>query len=635
MNADEEKAERREPGRTHAWPVHYRMIRKRILIPLLGGLSWLGVLGAPGESAPKWFQDAVWYQIFPERFRNGDPRNDPVPSSMQGTWPYSVPPGWKVSPWTSDWYAPQSWETNAPGGFYRNAQLRRYGGDLQGILDRLDYLQDLGVTAIYLNPVFESPSLHKYGATLYHHIDRHFGPDPAGDLALFATEDPANPATWKWSAADRLFLKLVAEIHRRRMRVILDGVFNHTGIPFWALQQARRDGQTSPYASWFHILRWDDPKTPADEFDYQGWVGVKDLPELARDATNLHPGVRNHLHDIVRRWMDPNGDGNPADGIDGWRLDVAAEVPMGFWREFRGWVKGINPEAYITGEIWWEDYQTFKLRNARPWLDQAFDGVMNYRFGDAVYQFFNAPQPITSGSFARLLTGIHEDYGYAQSLNLQNLMGSHDTARIGSAVVNPSYRMDHGANLESNPRYDVRAPNASELERWRQMVAFQFLAPGAPGIYYGDEAGMWGADDPDCRKPMVWPDLRYESERAHPFGAARPVDPVRFDRGMFQFYRTLAHARRDQPVLRRGDFHVVLTDDSRRLFAFRRSLEGTEWIAVFNAGNEAVMLPASDVHANRGQGWRLGLSGNRRASTELRIPAHGFEVLRRSKPPSP
>ena len=581
------------------------------------------------SAAPQWAEDAVWYQIFPERFRNGDSHNDPVPASLEGTWPYSVPPGWKVRPWTSDWYAQLPWESAAGGGFYRNAQLRRYGGDLQGILDRLDYLQDLGVTAIYLNPVFESPSLHKYGATLFHHIDRHFGPDPAGDLALFAQEDPGDPRTWKWTAADRLFLKLVAEVHRRKMRVILDGVFNHTGIPFWALKKARQEGPGSRYASWFHILRWDDSATAADEFDYQGWSGVKDLPEVARDDTNLNPGIRQHFHDVVRRWMDPDGDGDPRDGIDGWRLDVAAEVPMGFWREFRGWVKAINPGAYLTGEIWWEDYDALKYRNAAPWLDQAFDGVMNYRFGDAVYQFFNAPAPIAARRFSELLSGIHQDYGLDRSRSLQNLLDSHDTARIGSAVVNPSHRLDHGAGLEGNPSYAVRAPNAAEFRRWRQMVAFQFLAPGAPCIYYGDEAGMWGADDPDCRKPMVWPDLNYALERAHPFGASRPVDPVRFNRELFQFYRALAHARRDLAVLRRGDFKILLADDARRLLVFRRRLADSELIALFNAGDQPATLSVESLTQERIAGWKLGLEGLRPVRSQVSLPPRGFEVLRR------
>lgn len=175
-----------------ATPESLRMLR--------GITVWLMLLWTPRVLAtpPDWAADAIWYQIFPERFRNGDAKNDPVPASLEGTWPYEVPVGWKVSPWTSDWYALQPWEQASGKDFYHNAQLRRYGGDLQGILDRLDYLKDLGVNALYLNPVFDSPSLHKYGAARYHHIDRHFGPDPAGDAPLFAAEDPADPTTWRW-----------------------------------------------------------------------------------------------------------------------------------------------------------------------------------------------------------------------------------------------------------------------------------------------------------------------------------------------------------------------------------------------------------------------------------------------------
>ena len=262
--------------------------------------------------APAWFQSAVWYQIFPDRFRNGDPTNDPTVESLEGTWPYLQPEGWKVAPWTSDWYRPQPWEQRLNNGdFYVNAQLRRYGGDLQGILDKLDYLDGLGVNALYLNPVFESPSLHKYGATMYHHIDRHFGPDPTGDGRIQAAEDPADPATWQWTAADRLFLKLINECHRRGMRIIIDGVFNHVGIPFWALQKAKEDGPESPYAEWFQITSWPDPEVPGSTFDYEGWVGIKDLPVFRQDENGPVAPVKKHFRAIVRRWMDPNGDGDP------------------------------------------------------------------------------------------------------------------------------------------------------------------------------------------------------------------------------------------------------------------------------------------------------------------------------------
>jgi cyclomaltodextrinase / maltogenic alpha-amylase / neopullulanase len=580
---------------------------------------------ASGASA-SWFADAVWYQVFPERFRNGDTSNDPTVASLEGTWPYFVPNGWQIVPWTSDWYQMQPWEKAAGRGFYVHAQLRRYGGDLEGIIDELDYIKALGVNTLYLNPVFESASLHKYGATMFHHVDKHFGPDPAGDLKLFAAEDAADVATWRWSAADRLFLRLIEEVHRRDMRIIIDGVFNHVGIPFWAFQRARKEGPDSRFAKWFHITRWDDPDTPADEFDYQGWVGIKDLPEFRKDERGPHPEVKEHFRAVLRRWMDPDGDGDPSDGIDGWRLDVAAEVPIAFWKEFRGWVKAINPEAYLTGEIWWDDYGKCTFKNAQPWLDGAFDSVMNYRFGDAVYQFFNQPEPITATAFATLLADAHLDHGYERSLDLQNLFGSHDTSRIGSAVVNPKHRQDHGANLQGNRDYQVRKPSATEKRRWKQMVAFQFLAPGAPYIYYGDEVGMWGADDPDCRKPMVWDDLSYETERAHPFGLARPVDSVEPDTDMLAFYRIVTKWRREHVALRRGTFRVLLADDRQRLIAFQREHEGTRAVAVFNASDRPCEVRAMQLGLGELDSWRF-IAGQAGPTGTIAIGGRRFVLL--------
>lgn len=569
---------------------------KRYLSGLIVGLALVTIADARGE--PAWFADAIWYQVFPERFRNGDPTNDPVPESMKGTWPYFIPDGWQVSPWTSDWYELQPWEQDGKG-FYVHAQLRRYGGDIQGIIDKLDYIRSLGVNSLYLNPVFESASLHKYGATMYHHVDRHFGPDPKGDLALFSNEDPADPTTWQWSAADRLFLKLIKEVHRRDMRIIIDGVFNHVGIPFWAFQEVKREGPDSEFVDWFIIERWDDPKTPEDEFDYHGWAGIKDLPELARDEDNLHPEVREHFRAIVKRWMDPDGDGDPSDGIDGWRLDVAAEVPMGFWKELRSWVKDLNPDAFMTGEIWWEDYQNNGYANARPWLDNAFDSVMNYRFGDSVYRFFNEPNGVNATEFVALIDKIHEDYTYEKSLNQQNLYGSHDTSRIGSAVVNPRYRQGHGAGIQGNRDYDVRRPNAEEKKRWKQMVAFQFLMPGAPFVYYGDEVGMWGADDPDCRKPMLWPDLKYATERAHPFDLPREVNPVENDNDMLVFYRQMTALREAHPALRRGVLEWVEKEDEQRLIGFSRAMPNPDSraiLAIFNCSDVDVFVNPKDYH---------------------------------------
>ena len=565
-------------------------MKPALFLCLLGASA---ITPCQADPPPEWAKDAIWYQIFPERFRNGDTSNDPTVESLDGTWPYQTSQGWQVSPWTSDWYQLQPWEKADGRDFYVHAQLRRYGGDLQGILEKLDYLQDLGINALYLNPVFESPSLHKYGATLYHHIDKHFGPDPEGDRALFANEDPGDPSTWQWSAADRLFLKLISEAHKRNMRIIIDGVFNHVGIPFWAFQRARREGKESRFADWFVVESWDDPATKPDEFVYHGWAGIPDLPEFRKDGGNLHPEVKAHLKAIVQRWMDPNQDGDPADGIDGWRLDVAAEVPMAFWTEFRSWVKAINPDAYLTGEIWWDDYQNHALANAKPWLGTAFDGVMNYRFGDAVFQYFVHPEPKRSGEgFRELWQQLHTEYGYEQCLALQNLYGSHDTARLASVLVNPTARLDHDANLQGNPNYQVRAPNAEERKLQRLMIAFQFLAPGAPYIFYGDEVGMWGADDPDCRKPMPWPEVTFEPERSHPLGLGRPSDDIEVDVALQQHYRTWIKRRRELEVLRRGAFEVVPIPN-RRAFILKRSSEDQRVIAVFNLGK--VALPLADL----------------------------------------
>ena len=575
------------------------------------------------EAPPDWAHDAIWYQIFPERFRNGDPSNDPTVESLAGTWPYFIPEGWRVSSWTGDWYQLQPWERDG-SGFYVHAQLRRFGGDLQGVIDKLDYLQELGVNALYLNPVFHSASLHKYGATQYHHIDPYFGPDPEGDLRLFETETPEDPSTWRWSAADRLFLRLINEAHRRDMRLIIDGVFNHVGIPFWAFQQARLEGSASEFATWFKIERFDDPVTPEDEFTYHGWAGVQDLPELALDQ-GAPPSLETHLRAVVARWMDPNGDGDPEDGIDGWRLDVAAEVPLPFWRTFRKWAKEHNPDAFLTGEIWWDDYANHLYANARPWLDQAFDGVMNYRFGDAVYQFFNQPEPISVAEFADLLRGVEQDYGADRVGALMNLMGSHDTARIGSAVVNPWARQDHKANVADHPEFDVRAPNPSEMDRWRQMVAFQFIAPGAPYVYYGDEVGMWGADDPDCRKPMLWDDLQYDQEVAHPSGRIRPKDAVKPNEELYRYYSEWAQFRRESVALRRGAARWTILDEDRRILGLERSWGTERALAVFNCGRrDEEILPVS-VGLDPQSEW-VDLRGRDVSQSVKTLPASGFAI---------
>ncbi len=529
---------------------------------------------------PEWSKLAVWYQIFPERFANGDKNNDPTPYDMEGAWPYQVPEGWQISPWTSDWYKLQPWEIANNHDFYWNAGVRRYGGDLQGIIDHLDYLQDLGITAIYLNPIFESPSLHKYDTRMYHHVDNNFGPDPKGDEKIWEAENPADPKTWKWTSADKLFLNLIKEVHKRKMKIILDGVFNHVGTSFWAFKDVEKNQQKSAYKDWFIIKSWDDPKTPQNEFEYQGWAGVKDLPEINKHGKyNLADGFANHVHSILKRWMAP--DGNSSNGIDGWRLDVAEKVSIKFWQEFRSWVKKINPKAYITGEIWWDDWQVNKMFNASPWLKgDSFDGVMNYRFARAVKKFvIDIKEQITPEAFADSINTLMHDYSPDNIFAVQNLMDSHDVDRIESQIINPDRWYDHYANPSQNKDYKVRKPNEIEMLKQYLIADIQMTMPGAPMIYYGDEAGMWGADDPDCRKPMIWQELQYEPETNDPLGRPRIKDSVKFNAELFKWYKKLVGIRKENKALSLGNINFFLIDNEKKILGYSRSL-GSETIFV-------------------------------------------------------
>ena len=287
---------------------------------------------------PEWSKKIIWYQIFVERFYNGDPTNDPKPENMYSSSSDPVPAGWKITPWTQDWYQPDPWTANNGKSFDYNLQYRRYGGDLQGVIDKLDYLSDLGITAIYLNPINDAPSLHKYDARNFHHVDVNFGPDPKGDNLIMASENPADPSTWKWTSADKLFLKLVEQVHKRGMKIIVDYSWNHTGVEFWAFKDIVKNQEKSAFTDWYSILSFDNPSTPQNEFDYKGWLNIQSLPEIKKiNITterrnglpyegNINEGAKKHIFDVTQRWLAP--DGNVNKGIDGFRLDVADQIPM-------------------------------------------------------------------------------------------------------------------------------------------------------------------------------------------------------------------------------------------------------------------------------------------------------------------
>jgi glycosidase/predicted alpha/beta superfamily hydrolase len=550
-------------------------------------------------AVPTWPKDAIWYQIFVERFRNGDRSNDPTSHDIEGVTDERPPNGWRTTPWTRDWYRLDPWATAAGKDFYGSVQSRRYGGDLQGVLDRLDYLQGLGVTALYLNPVNDAPSLHKYDARNYAHIDRNFGPDPRGDETRIASEDPVNQETWKWTAADSLFLSLVREAHRRGMRIIMDYSWNHTGIAFWAWRDVIAHQQSSRFADWYEIERFDDPATPdTNEFRYKGWVGVPWLPEWKKVGRppgqtsgpiegNLVPGVRDLVFDVTRRWLDPNHDGDPSDGVDGFRLDVADVVPLGFWRDYRRFVRSINPEAYLVGEVWWEKWPD-RLWDPAPWLKgDVFDAVMNYRWFTPTRSFFDAAPPgLSATRYAAALDSL--DTGIAQSSlrAMMNLTASHDTPRFSTSLYNRD-RYKYKNNPRENRMYRIDRPDDRTRAIQRQILVQQFTYVGAPHIWNGDEVGMWGADDPDERKPMVWSDLRYEDEVASPFGRPRRRDRVEPDTALLRVYRDVIALRKEHlRLFVDGTRSWLVRDDAPGVLAYDRVLGDQRAVIAFNASDE-------------------------------------------------
>ncbi len=564
------------------------------------------------HSIPDWARDAVWYQIFPERFRNGCPASDPQPEDFAD---HPIP-GWRVTPWGMDWYRQDDWEKPL-GGFFQSVFQRRYGGDLVGVREKLDYLQQLGVNAIYLNPIFFARSLHKYDATCFHHIDPTLGPDRAGDLKRLAeAPETEDPATWIWTAADLFFVDMVKEIHQRGMHIIIDGVFNHTGRAFFAFRDLLKHGSQSRYKDWHVVEKWNDDGT----FDYKGWFGVKSLPEFGRTKGNLVPPVREYLFNITRRWMDPHGDGDLSFGVDGWRLDVAFCVPHDFWKDWRRVVKGINPQAYTTGEI---------VNLATDFLQgDELDSVMNYMWVYPMLSYFiRGKNEISAAECRRRLQDLLDAYPPEVNGALQNLLDSHDTGRILSTIANPDRPKKVWEDyfnqfmLRNHPDLFSRQPGAKEKELLKQIVIMQMTYLGAPMIYYGTEVGMWGLNDPDDRQPMIWADRSYEQQEQTPDGEAFPVSRAP-DQPLFAFYQKAIALRSECEVLRRGGLRWWTRHEDGDVLGFIRFLDAQEVAVLFNVRE----TPCSVTLPFAGQDiW------NHAKLTSLRqiIPPHGWLIVRR------
>ena len=435
---------------------------------------------------PDWVKNAVFYQIFPDRFARS-PR-------------IKHPRGIRFKPWGSP---PE--------------EQGYQGGDLLGVVDKLDYLQELGITALYLNPVFSSASNHGYHTYDYYEVDPLLG----GDAAL---------------------RELLDEAHKREMRVVLDGVFNHASRGFWPFHHVLENGGNSPYIDWFTIHDW--PLRPyihdqENHHNYAAWWDMAALPKLNTD----NPGVRDYLLGVVRHWIEF--------GVDGWRLDVPAEIDDdAFWQEFRRVVKAANPEAYIVGEIW---------SDARRWLQgDQFDGVMNYLFTVPAINFFAAKtvrldykrkhydlRPFIAPDFAQAMHKMLGLYDWQINLAQLNLLDSHDTARA----------------------LWVMGEDKSAL---RLALLCMMTMPGAPCIYYGDEIGLSAGDDPLCRGAFPW-----DEEAA-------------WDRELLAYFQQATALRRRYPALRTGSFEVLYCKDA--VYAHRRVLDDEEAIVLFNTAEAPTRL---------------------------------------------
>ncbi|MHB9055431.1 MAG: glycoside hydrolase family 13 protein [Paludibacteraceae bacterium] len=584
---------------------------------------------------PEWAKKVIWYQIFVERFNNGDTSNDPTAETITVKNMNIIPPkGWRITPWTSNWFERQPWETDSTQGFNSVIQSRRYGGDLQGVLNKLDYLEDLGITAVFFNPLNDAPSLHKYDARNYHHIDVNFGPDPEGDIRLMATEDPDNSATWKWTSADKLFLKVVDELHKRGIRVILDYSWNHTGTDFWAWKDVLKNQGKSKYKDWYEISGFDNPATPENEFTYKGWYGNAYLPELKKvDVTtpringlpyegNINEGAKHHIFDVTKRWLAPDGD--VTRGIDGYRLDVAEQIGLGFWRDYRKFVKSINPDAYLVGEIWWQKWPDV-LMNPAPYMQgDVFDAVMFYQVYKPARSFFNnSRDEIDAKQFRDSLEYQWNNIPGKNEYAMMNVGATHDSPRLLSDFYNKN-RYKFKANPEENASYKTGKPDKETFVRLRLYLVYAFTTIGSPQIWNGDEMGMWGADDPNCRKPLMWPELKFEKEYRNNFQPGKKTfDVVKFDQKHFDYYKKLIKIRKENPVLSAGDIQFIESEGKK--LGYSRSDGKNEIIVLFNIEKKREIFKLEKGN------YEDLLSGKKYQSDHIRLKSMQAVVLKKTE----
>ena len=455
-------------------------------------------------TTPEWVKDAIFYQIFPDRFA----KSERVPKQ-----------GLNLETWDS------------PPSVYGFK-----GGDLLGIVDNLDYLQELGITALYLNPVFASACNHRYHTYDYYTVD----PLVGGNAALRELLDTA---------------------HARGLKVILDGVFNHASRGFWQFHHVLENGAGSPYVDWFYFnpdfllgkKNWGAYPSAeqlstlsggVNSYDALGYAAWWSLPALPKFNTTT-PGVREFLWNVAKSWLEF--------GIDGWRLDVPVEIDDdSFWQEFRRRVKETNPDAYIVAEIWHE---------SQRWLQgDQFDAVMNYLMTGALIGYLLNdrldPELFHVGDYGKYLRPL-DGPGFADRVD--QLLSLYDPA-----ITQVQFNL---LDSHDTPRFLTTAHGDESALRLGWM--FIFTCPGAPCIYYGDEIGMDGGADPECRKAFPW-------------------EPEKWNLDLQQYVKRLISLRKAHPALRRGAFQRLAAAGGA--YAYGRSLEKDSLVIALNASIETQTL---------------------------------------------
>ena len=516
----------------------------------------------PAFQTPAWLQNANVYQIFPDRFRNGDITNDYCRDGVTNC-PvfYGNPDIVAHTTWNEGIYDPRQ-----PGEHFNDYGNQFYGGDLQGIEDQLDYLQSLGIDTLYLTPIFVGRSNHRYDTDDYLHVDPALGGDAA-------------------------FQSLVQAMEQRGMHLILDGVFNHTSSDSLYFDRYGRYGTdgaceslSSAYRSWFNF---HNNNIPCGAGDYEGWFGFDSLAVLTDNSAAVRDFIyRNGAQNVVKTWYDA--------GAAGWRFDVADEISHDWWRDFRPYAKSYNPAGPLVGEVW-PDASRFLLGD-------QLDSAMNYRFRKNVLGFArdtaqwndndsngsNNIVALSPSQFDQALRSVREDYPPQATAAMLNLIDSHDTNR---ALYVLTLLGDSGLTQAK--------------ERLKLTALFQFTYLGAPMVYYGDEAGIDAPslangvngpeDDPYNRAPYPWAD---ETGNPDVYGPA--------DTGLIAYYSQLAHLRQQTPALRTGSFATVLTGDATAsgtdndTYAFARSGGSQTAIVALNQGDSGntASLPVSSYFAD-------------------------------------